>query len=182
MSTWRRTDIDATSSLTWRQHDVTSLLGSWNRQQISKKHRTDIDSTSRRWSDVNIEIKPGFSCINVCYVPRKMLKTSACGLGFQHLPRDVANVNVLENNVWSLLLHWFNELYVKIWEKYGAIFFQRLTVYERVHFFYYPPAWSKSIKMVKMTSMFRKCCTTVVVKNEIQIHQQNWRQAYLSMQ
>ena len=22
-----------------------------------------------------------------------MLKTSACGLGFQHLPRDIANVN-----------------------------------------------------------------------------------------
>ena len=34
-----------------------------------------------------------FQCINVCQVPRKLLKTSAFGLGFQHLPRDLANVN-----------------------------------------------------------------------------------------
>ena len=45
----------------------------------------------------NIGIKHGFPCINVCQVPREMLKTEA--LGFQHLPRDLANVNVLENNV-----------------------------------------------------------------------------------
>ena len=47
----------------------------------------------------NIGIKHGFPCINVCQVPREMLKTEAYGLGFQHLPRDLANVNVLENNV-----------------------------------------------------------------------------------
>ena len=47
----------------------------------------------------NIGIKHGFSCINVCQVPREVLKTEAEGLGFQHLPRDLANVNVLENNV-----------------------------------------------------------------------------------
>ena len=34
-----------------------------------------------------------FQCINVCQVPREWLKTSAFGLGFQHLPRDLANVN-----------------------------------------------------------------------------------------
>ena len=34
-----------------------------------------------------------FQYINVCPVLREMLKTSACGLGFQHLPRDLANVN-----------------------------------------------------------------------------------------
>ena len=34
-----------------------------------------------------------FQYINVCPVPREMLKTSAYGLGFQHLPRDLANVN-----------------------------------------------------------------------------------------
>ena len=34
-----------------------------------------------------------FRCINVCQVPRELLKTSAFGLGFQHLPRDLANVN-----------------------------------------------------------------------------------------
>ena len=34
-----------------------------------------------------------FQYINVCPVPREMLKTSAYGFGFQHLPRDLANVN-----------------------------------------------------------------------------------------
>ena len=37
-----------------------------------------------------------FQYINVCPVPREMLKTEAVGLvglGFQHLPRDLANVN-----------------------------------------------------------------------------------------
>ena len=50
-------------------------------------------------SSNNIGIKHGFSCINVCQVPREVLKTEAEGRGFQHLPRDLANVNVLENNV-----------------------------------------------------------------------------------
>ena len=44
-------------------------------------------------------IEHGFSCINVCQVPREVLKTEAEGRGFQHLPRDLANVNVLENHV-----------------------------------------------------------------------------------
>ena len=48
---------------------------------------------------LNIGIKHGFSCINVCQVPREVLKTEAEGRGFQHRPRDLANVNVLENNV-----------------------------------------------------------------------------------
>ena len=34
-----------------------------------------------------------------------MLKTEVEGRGFQHLPRDLANVNALKNHVWSLLLH-----------------------------------------------------------------------------
>ena len=34
--------------------------------------------------------------VNVCQVPRKLLKTSAFGLGFQHLPRNLANVNAWE--------------------------------------------------------------------------------------
>ena len=34
-----------------------------------------------------------FQCINICQVPRELLKTSAFGLSFQHLPRDLANVN-----------------------------------------------------------------------------------------
>ena len=34
-----------------------------------------------------------FQCINIRQVPREVLKTAASGLGFQHLPRDPANVN-----------------------------------------------------------------------------------------
>ena len=47
----------------------------------------------------NIGIKHGFPCINVSQVPRKMLKTEVEGRGLQQLPRDLANVNALENNV-----------------------------------------------------------------------------------
>ena len=42
-----------------------------------------------QWQRANII----FQCINVCQVPREMLKTSAFGLGFQHHPWDLANVN-----------------------------------------------------------------------------------------
>ena len=34
-----------------------------------------------------------FQCINIRQVPRELLKTAAYGLGFQYLPRDLANVN-----------------------------------------------------------------------------------------
>ena len=54
---------------------------------------------------LNIWIKHGFSCINIHQVPWKVLKTEAGGRGFQHLPRDLANVNALKNHVRSLLLH-----------------------------------------------------------------------------
>ena len=53
----------------------------------------------------NIQIKRGFSCINIRQVPWEVLKTKAEGRGFQHLPRDLANVNALQNHVRSLLLH-----------------------------------------------------------------------------
>ena len=52
-----------------------------------------------------IGIKHVFSCINIRQVTREVLKTEARGLGFQHLPRDLANVNALKNHVRSLLLH-----------------------------------------------------------------------------
>ena len=54
---------------------------------------------------VNIWIKHGFSCINICQVPWEVLKTEAEDRSFQHLPRDLANVNALQNHVRSLLLH-----------------------------------------------------------------------------
>ena len=65
------------------------------RKAFSKFYRRHFDIVSK----YNIGIKHGFSCINVCQVPREVLKTEAEGRGFQHLPRDLANVTVLENNV-----------------------------------------------------------------------------------
>ena len=35
----------------------------------------------------------GFQCINIRQVPWEVLKTEAEGRGFQHLPRDLANVD-----------------------------------------------------------------------------------------
>ena len=32
-------------------------------------------------------------CINIRQVPWEVLKTAAFGLGFQHLPQDLANIN-----------------------------------------------------------------------------------------
>ena len=49
----------------------------------------------------NIGIKHGFSCINIRQVPWEVLKTEAKGRGFQHLPKDLANVNALKNHVLS---------------------------------------------------------------------------------
>ena len=54
---------------------------------------------------VNIGIKHGFSCINVHQVPWEVLKTEAEDRGFQHLPRDLANVNALKNHFLTLILH-----------------------------------------------------------------------------
>ena len=46
-----------------------------------------------------------FSCINIRQVPWEVLKNEAEGCGFQHLTRDLANLNALKNHVRSLLLH-----------------------------------------------------------------------------
>ena len=46
-----------------------------------------------------IAIEHGFSCINIRQVPREVLKTEAGGRGFQHLPRDLADVNALKKHV-----------------------------------------------------------------------------------
>ena len=48
---------------------------------------------------LSIGIKHGFSGINICQVPWEVLKTEAKGRAFQHLPRDLANVNALKNHV-----------------------------------------------------------------------------------
>ena len=51
---------------------------------------------------------PTYSCIYLYIVPvwsRGRMRIFSIGRGFQHLPRDLANVNALENHVRSLLLH-----------------------------------------------------------------------------
>ena len=69
-------------------------------------------SRGRRWKPrPKVEVFNNsriFPWINVCQAPRELLKTEAQGRSFQQLPMDLANVNALENNVWSLLLHKFN--------------------------------------------------------------------------
>ena len=47
----------------------------------------------------NKGIKYDLSCINVCKVPREMLKTEAEDRDFQQLSSDLANVNALENDI-----------------------------------------------------------------------------------
>ena len=47
--------------------------------------------SSKQYSNGNR--KKTESKINIRQVPREVLKTAASGLGFQHLPRDLANVN-----------------------------------------------------------------------------------------
>ena len=53
----------------------------------------------------NIEIKMVFHALNIRQAPRQVLKTKAGSCGFQHLPRDLANISALKNHVRSLLLH-----------------------------------------------------------------------------
>ena len=46
------------------------------------------------------------SFINIRKVPREMLKTSGFALGFQHLPRDRANVNE-----WKIMFDPYNKIH-----------------------------------------------------------------------
>ena len=48
-----------------------------------------------------------FECINIRKVPWEVLKTAAFGLGFQHLPRDLANVNA-----WKTMFNPYNEAWI----------------------------------------------------------------------
>ena len=44
------------------------------------------------------------SFINICKVPRKVLKTEGEARGFQHLPRDLTKVNE-----WKIMFDPYNE-------------------------------------------------------------------------
>ena len=75
----------------------------------------------------NIGIKHVFSCINIRQVPWEVLKTEAEGRGFQHLPRDLVNVNAFKNHVRSLLLHknWNHLLHFALFLHYFVSPFHR---------------------------------------------------------
>ena len=51
-----------------------------------------------------------FQCINIRQVSWEVLKTAAFGLGFQHLPRDLANVNawktMFDPYISSIVVFW----------------------------------------------------------------------------
>ena len=64
-------------------------------------------------------------CINIRQVPWEVLKSLAFGLGFQHLPRDLANVkawktmfdpyiNILLFNF--LTFTWLSQLWITHWQ------------------------------------------------------------------
>ena len=96
-----------------------------------------------------------FPCINVCQVPREMLKTEDVGRGFQHLPRDLVNVNVLEKMFDRCYCINSTIYLLKFGKLYGTIFCHRLAVSERVHIFKYPSSWSERIKRFKMAAIIR---------------------------
>ena len=82
----------------------------WMSPQRKKRYRqkyalNEDPNQLRGCTGYVIGIKHGFSCINIRQVPWEVLKTEAEGRGFQHLPRDLANVNALKKHVRSLLLH-----------------------------------------------------------------------------
>ena len=73
---------------------------------------------------MNIGIKHDFSRINVHQVRREMLKDEGESGGLHLLPRNLAIVDALKNNVWSLLMHKFTWIY----DKYGILFCSQKVV------------------------------------------------------
>ena len=53
-----------------------------------------------------------FQCINIRQVPWEVLKTAGFGLGFQHLPRDLANVNA-----WKIMFDPYITVTLRVWIK-----------------------------------------------------------------
>ena len=74
--------------------------------------------------DIIIGIKHEFPLINIRKVPRELLKTEGEARNFQHLSRDLANVNEWQNHVWSLLLHKFKENTPKIEKMFAQFILQ----------------------------------------------------------
>ena len=86
-----------------------------------------------------------FQCINISQVLWEVLKTAAFGLGFQHLPRDLANVNAWKTMFDPYIItqsNSLNRLWVSGWSvalsvhessRWGTFFLQNVTLF----FFYF---------------------------------------------
>ena len=69
-------------------------------------------------------VKHDFPFINIRKVPREVLKTKGEPRDFQHLPRDLANVNEWQNHDWSVLLHKFKEITPKTEKMFARFILQ----------------------------------------------------------
>ena len=81
-------------------------------------------------SSINIGIKHGFSYINICQVPREMLKTEAAGRGFQHLLSDLANimyynVRLANDHLYGRQLFTWLSLVMSLMVFFAVLFFPR---------------------------------------------------------
>ena len=80
--------------------------------------------------NISIGIKHVFPCINICWVPREVLKTEGAAQGFQHPRRNPANVIARKSmfdsyycikvSKKSILERYFNVLF---WRYFVSIFF-----------------------------------------------------------
>lgn len=93
--------------------------------------------------------------------PREVLKTEVFGLelGFQQVSRNLANANVLENNVWPLSLHKFNVMFVKICENVAQYFVSVWQSTPECIVLLVPRAshGSRWLSSLDSTSVFQKC-------------------------
>ena len=84
--------------------------------------------------NTSIWIKHVFPCINIHWVPREVLETEDAARGFQHRPRNPANVNARKNmfdryycikvSKKSILERYFDVLF---WHYFVLIFLHRRT-------------------------------------------------------
>ena len=83
----------AFNHMDWARETVSTSISNIYNFRWFYKSTVIIPSTD---SFYNIGIKHVVSCINIHQVPWEVLKTEAEGRSFQHLPRDLANVNALK--------------------------------------------------------------------------------------
>ena len=118
---------EAISLLTKLRRRNSSTTNAFTRKGATNTEgRVDLSSIEV-WNDQgsNIGIKHDFPFINIRKVPREVLKIEGEARGFQHLPRDLANVNEWQNHVWSLLLHKFKDNTPKIEKMFAHFILQR---------------------------------------------------------